>query len=156
MEKEYAKIGNIVRIVRLYDIDKMEDIKIGDMFTITRVTSDVYGHKSGTSMTLSQLELVKQETLLAQMFRERYDLVNGDRFRLKSNDGVWEMIDSSFYEDGIFTNGNKMFDKAVIEILNGEREIEKITESILVEVIINGKKFKVTKEVESKMKALMD
>jgi len=162
MEKEYAKIGNIVRIVSLYEGDKREDIKTGDMFTITRVSeqraSDVYGHKSGTHMTLNQLDFVKQETPLAQIFRERYNLVDGDKFRFKNEDRVWGMINSSFYiiSEDLIEYDNKMFDKVVVGILRGELEIEKIIEPILVEVIINGKKFKVTEEVESKMKALVD
>ena len=162
MEQKYAKIGNIVRIVSLYEGDKREDIKTGDMFTITRVSeqraSDVYGHKSGTHMTLSQLDFVKQETPLAQIFRERYNLVDGDKFRFKNEDRVWGMINSSFYiiSEDLIEYDNKMFDKVVVGILRGELEIEKIIEPILVEVIINGKKFKVTEEVESKMKALVD
>jgi len=161
MEQKYAKIGNTVRIIRLYGTDERECAKIGDMFTITRVSeqraSDVYGHKSGTHMALSQLELVKQETPLAQILRERYDLFDGDKFRFKNKNTVWKIIDYCFYivdEDSLIKYGN-MFDKVIVEILKGEREIEKITEPILVEVVINGKKFKVTKEVAKEVIVFM-
>jgi len=160
MEKKYAKIGNKVRIIGLYSSDKMKNIRIGDMFTITGVTeqrgSDVFGHNSGITMSLNQLELVEQETPLNQIFRERFDLVDGDKIRFKNENTVWKIIDSSFYEDGIFTDDNKMLDRSVIKILKGEKEIEKIIEPILIEVIINGEKFKITEELAREIIAIMD
>jgi len=164
MEKEYVKIGNIVRIISLYWEDEKKNIKIGDMFTITVVTEyedpSIYGHKSGIAMSLNQLEFVEQETPFAQILRERFGLVDGDKFRFKNENAVWEnavweMLDSSFYEDGIFIEDNKMFDGVVIDILSGEQEIEKIIEPILIEVIINGEKFKITEELAKEVIVFM-
>jgi len=162
MEKEYARVGNIVVIISLYGTDERKDIEIGEIFTITRVTEDedpgIYGHKSGTVMILSQLGLIKQEIPLVKIFREGFGLVHGDRFRFKNDDRVWEMFGCSFYimcEDGLIKYDNKMLDKIVIGILEARLEIEKIIEPIFVEVIIKGEKFKVTEEIEREIKAIM-